>query len=62
MDGAARQRLADELEVPEWEALVLVVGRVSCSRKEDDNGGLCPSGDGEVSIYPGGVCHTTIWS
>ncbi len=57
MEGAARQRLVDELEVPAWEALVLVVGRVSCSRKEVNVGGHCPSGDGEVSINPAGNCN-----
>ncbi len=45
-----RQRLADKLEVPAWESLVIVMGCVSCSLDEGDVGGLWPSGDGEVKM------------
>jgi hypothetical protein len=59
-EGAARQRLAAELEVPAWEALVLVVGRVSCSRKNGEVGDRWPTGEGEVSINPGGDCGVNV--
>ncbi len=51
-EEAVRQRLAMELEVPAWEALKLVVGRVSCSLQESvlDVAGRWPSGEGEVSM------------
>ncbi len=66
-EEAVRQRLAMELEVPAWEALKLVVGRVSCSLQDSVShvGGRWPSGEGEVNMQlwnSGNYSDNTLWA